>query len=67
MVPELFQDKFTAESVSKMTMQLMDEVLDCSRGSADNYELLRKLASRRRQIAWLTRVGRVLAERGAKF
>jgi lipid-A-disaccharide synthase len=40
-VPELFQDKFTAEAVSKMTMRLMDDVWMQSK-IRGNYELLRR-------------------------
>jgi lipid-A-disaccharide synthase len=40
-VPELFQDKFTAEAVSKMTIRLMDDVWVQSK-IRGNYELLRR-------------------------
>jgi lipid-A-disaccharide synthase len=40
-VPELFQDKMTAESVSKMTLRLMDDVWMQSR-IRGNYEKLRR-------------------------
>jgi lipid-A-disaccharide synthase len=40
-VPELFQDKFTAETTSKMTIRLMDDVWMQSR-IRGNYELLRR-------------------------
>jgi lipid-A-disaccharide synthase len=40
-VPELFQDKFTADAVSQMTMKLMDDVWMQSR-IRGKYELLRR-------------------------
>ena len=40
-VPELFQDKFTPESVSQMTIRLMDDVWVQSK-IRGNYELLRR-------------------------
>jgi lipid-A-disaccharide synthase len=40
-VPELFQDKFTPDSVSRMTMRLMDDVWLQSK-IRGNYELLRR-------------------------
>jgi lipid-A-disaccharide synthase len=40
-VPELFQDKFTPEAVSKITIRLMDDVWTQSR-IRGNYELLRR-------------------------
>src|SRR5438477_3280665 len=40
-VPELFQDKFTPEAVSKMTIRLMDDVWMQSK-IRGNYELLRR-------------------------
>jgi lipid-A-disaccharide synthase len=40
-VPELFQDKFTADSVSKVTMRLMDDVWLQSR-IRGKYEILRR-------------------------
>ena len=40
-VPELFQDKFTADSVAKVTLRLMDDVWAQSK-IRGNYELLRR-------------------------
>jgi lipid-A-disaccharide synthase len=40
-VPELFQDKFTADSVSRMTLKLMDDVWMQSK-IRGNYETLRR-------------------------
>jgi lipid-A-disaccharide synthase len=64
-VPELFQDKFTADSVAKVTLRLMDDVWAQSK-IRGNYELLRRqLGTGKVANRVADTVGRVISARAS--